>query len=69
MKKVNREGFSGELPEELFEQEEWSVLSKDEVEKGRKRLKFKHPLADKPLWKVLPFLKPLYCCRRDGNEF
>ena len=66
MKKANIEGFSGQIPEDLFAQEEWNVLTEEEVQKGIKRLKFKHPLADKPFWKVIPTVKPfrrlLSCC-------
>ena len=66
MKKANKEGFSGEIPEELFAPEAWNILTEPEVQKGIKRLKFKHPLADKPIWKIIPICKPLRrmmsCC-------
>ena len=61
MKKANKEGFSGEVPPELFVHEEWNILTEPEVQKGIKRLKFKHPLADKPVWKIIPAFK---LCRR-----
>ena len=61
MKKANKEGFSGEIPDELFAHEDWNILTDAEVQKGIKRLKFKHPLSDKPLWKIIPAFK---LCRR-----
>ena len=69
MKEVNKKGYKGEIPEELFEQEKWEKLTPNEVEKGIARLKFKHPLANKPLWKILPLLKCFFCNREDfGSE-
>ena len=62
MSDINKNGFSGQVPDELFTSEDWNVLTSDEVEKGKKRLKFKHPLADKPIWKVFPWLKPFRKC-------
>ena len=68
MKEVNKFGFSGEIPQELYEEEKWSKLTEPEVEKGNKRLKFKHPLAEMPLWQVFPFLKRVYCCKSEHTD-
>ena len=66
MKRANKEGFDGSIPDELFATEPWTRLTEEEVKKGIGRLQFKHPLAEAPLWKVIPALKPirrlLTCC-------
>ena len=66
MKRANKEGFDGTIPEELFATEDWTVLTEEEVKKGIGRIQFKHPLAQKPIWMVIPALKPIRklfsCC-------
>ena len=50
------------IPPEVLEKGEPQKLSESQIEKGKIRLRFKHPLADIPIYHVLPFLSPFKCC-------
>ena len=56
-------------PSSLFEREEMTQLSEDQIQKGLVRLKFKHPLTDKPIYHVLGFLRPFKClCKKEKQQ-
>ena len=43
-------------------------ISEPQVEMGKRRLKFKHPLSNKTIWEVMPRLKFLKCSKDDENN-
>ena len=62
MKLVRGGGNFVDPPESLFEIEKLQTLTEQQIEKGIIRLKFKHPLKDTSIWKVVPYFGWVQSC-------
>ena len=49
-------------PEELFTKAPMGNLKPEQINKGEKRLQFKHPLMQTSIFSVLWYLKPIKMC-------
>ncbi len=70
METFNLEGITGDfkVPDEILATGELQTLRPEQIEKGKIRLQFKHPLAEIPIYHVLPWLRPIKCCFKCGRD-